>query len=118
MEPDSGRRRWVVLVIGMTGLIAACAFQYGLPFLVPAFRASGLTLAQAGVLVSAPIAGVLSSLVLWGAITDRVGERRVLLAGLAATAVLLAFASTAGSTLTLGLLLAAAGATSSCVHVA
>jgi sugar phosphate permease len=102
----------------MLTMIAACAFQYGLPFLVPAFRASGLTLAEAGLLISAPIAGVLSSLVVWGAVTDRVGERRVLLVGLTATVALLAAASTVRGIVALGLLLVAAGATSSCVHVA
>jgi len=117
-ERRADPRRWAVLVAGMLTLIATCAFQYGLPFLVPAFRASGMTLAEAGVLISTPIAGVLSSLVVWGAVTDRVGERRVLLAGLAATVGLLAVASVVRGTLALGLLLAAAGATSSCVHVA
>jgi MFS family permease len=105
-------------VAGLLTLVATCAFQYGLPFLVPAFRASGMTLAQAGLLISAPVAGVLSALVLWGAVTDRIGERRVLLAGLTATVVLLAAASAADRTVILGLLLAAAGAASSCVHVA
>jgi len=118
MHATAGPRRWAVLVVGMLTLVATCAFQYGLPFLVPALRASGLTLAEAGLLISAPIAGVLSSLVVWGAVTDRVGELRVLVAGLAATIALLAVAATVDRTLVLGLLLAAAGATSSCVHVA
>src|SRR5690349_21511349 len=117
MKEHSGRR-WLVLAVGMVGLIAACAFQYGLPFLVPAFRADGLTLAQAGLLISAPVAGILSSLVLWGVVTDRVGERRVLLAGLVATVALLGVASTVESPVGLGVLLGLAGATSACVHVA
>jgi MFS family permease len=111
-------RRWVVLVTGMLTLVATFAFQYGLPFLIPSLRASGLSLAQAGLLISAPVAGILSSLVLWGAVTDRVGERRVLIAGLGATVVLLAVASLVDDTLVLGLLLAAAGASSACVSVA
>ena len=86
------RRRWLVLAVGMVGLVAACAFQYGLPFLVPAFRADGLTLTQAGALVSAPVLGVLVALVVWGAVTDRVGERWVLVAGLAGAAVALGLA--------------------------
>jgi MFS family permease len=118
MDVGADARRWAVLAAGLVTLIATCAFQYGLPFLVPAFRASGLTLAQAGLLISAPVAGVLSSLVIWGAVTDRVGERRVLVAGLAATIVLLAAAAAVDDLVVLGLLLAAGGASSSCVHVA
>jgi MFS family permease len=117
-NPFAGNRRWAVLAAGMTTMIAACAFQYGLPFLIPALRASGLSLAEAGLLISAPVAGILSSLVIWGAVTDRVGERRVLVAGLAATVALLGVASTVERPVALGVLLAAAGATSSCVHVA
>jgi len=117
-ERRADPRRWAVLLAGLLTLTATCAFQYGVPFLVPAFRASGLTLAEAGLLISAPIVGVLSTLVVWGAVTDRVGERRVLLTGLTATVALLVCASVVQDTLALGLLLAAAGATSSCVHVA
>jgi MFS family permease len=118
MEPTSGRQRWVVLAIGMTGLVAACAFQYGLPFLIPAFRAEGLSLAQSGLLVSAPVAGVLCSLVLWGALTDRVGERWVLAAGLAGAAVSLLLAATVDGPVPLGALLFVAGACAACVQVA
>ena len=118
MEPTSGRQRWVVLAIGMTGLVAACAFQYGLPFLIPAFRAEGLSLAQAGLLVSAPVAGVLCSLVLWGALTDRVGERWVLAAGLAGAALSLLAAAVVDGPGPLGALLFVAGACAACVQVA
>lgn len=118
MQGQAGRRRWAVLAIGMTGLIASCAFQYGLPFLVPAFRADGLTLAQAGLLVSAPVFGVLCALVLWGAITDRVGERWVLTAGLAGAAVALLAAAAADRLIVIGILLFAAGASAACVQVA
>jgi MFS family permease len=111
-------RRWAVLIVGMTAMVAVCAFAYGLPFLLPALRASGLTLTRASLLISAPIAGVLCSLVIWGAITDRVGERRVLLLGLSAAAGLLVLASRVPDPLLLGALLVAAGAASSCVHVA
>jgi MFS family permease len=117
-DPSADPRRWAVLVAGMLTFVATSALHYGLPFLVPALRASGLTLAQAGVLISAPIAGVLTSLVLWGAVTDRIGERRVLIVGLTATVGLLAATSAVRGMLGLGLLLVAAGATSSCVQVA
>jgi sugar phosphate permease len=118
MEESAGRRRWMMLAIGMTGLIAACAFQYGLPFLVPAFRAEGLTLAQAGLLVSAPVFGVLCSLLIWGAISDRLGERWVLAAGLAGAAVALLIAAASERLALVGAMLFVAGACSACVQVA
>ena len=105
----------------MTGLVAACAFQYGLPFLIPAFRARGISLTEAGFLVSAPVFGVLCALVFWGAVTDRVGERWVLAGGLAgAAAALLVAAGTShsGRPWLLGLLLFLAGASAACVQVA
>lgn len=118
MEQVPGLQRWVVLAAGMTGLIAACAFQYGLPFLVPAFRADGLSLAQAGLLVSAPVFGVLCALVIWGAISDRVGERWVLTAGLAGAAATLLAASGIARPVIFGILLFVAGASAACVQVA
>jgi Major Facilitator Superfamily len=111
-------RRWVVLCAGLTGQIAACCFQYGLPFLVPSFRAAGLSLTQASAMVSAPIVGVLCALFLWGAVADRLGERWVLAGGLAgaAGALMLAAAATAHPLL-LAPLLCVAGASAACVHV-
>jgi sugar phosphate permease len=102
----------------MTGLIAACAFQYGLPYLVPAFRAEGISLSEAGFLISAPVFGVLCSLVAWGAVADRLGERWVLAAGLAGATVALLAASRVQATVALAALLFVAGASAACVQVA
>ncbi len=100
-------------------MISACAFQYGLPFLIPALRASGLSLTQASAMVSAPILGVLCALVLWGALADRFGERWVLTSGLAGAAVALSLAATiSGHAVMLGAVLFLAGACAACVHVA
>jgi MFS family permease len=118
MQQPAGPQRWAVLGLGMIGLIAACAFQYGLPFLVPAFLADGLTLAQAGLLVSAPVFGLLCALVLWGAVTDRVGERWVLTAGLAGASAALVAAASVERLALVGGLLFVAGAASACVQVA
>ncbi len=90
-------RRWLVLGLGLAAQTASCAFLYGLPFLAPAMRAAeGLSLATVGAVVAAPSAGLLLTLVAWGALTDRYGERVVMAAGLGASGLLLAFAA-AGS---------------------
>src|SRR3984885_11559846 len=82
-EAGAGGRRWGVLFAGLVAMTAGCTFQYGLAYLIPAFRAEGLSLEQAGVLVACPTAGLLLTLVAWGAAADRWGERLVLGAGLA-----------------------------------
>lgn len=57
-------------------------------FLIPLLHTErGLSLAEAGLLAAAPSVGLLLTLVLWGAATDRWGERRILTIGLLATAV-------------------------------
>jgi sugar phosphate permease len=66
---------------------AAAVMTNGPAFLIPVLHdREGLSLARAGLFVSAPIVGVMLTLVAWGALTDRVGERRVLLLGLTGTA--------------------------------
>ena len=44
--PDA--RRWMVLAAGVVAITAGCMFQFGLPFLIPALRADGMSLAGAG----------------------------------------------------------------------
>ncbi len=113
-----GARRWVVLCAGLFAMTAGCTFQYGLAYLIPAFRAGGLSLEQAGILVACPTAGLLLTLVGWGAAADRWGERLVLGVGLAlAGAVLLAAAAVHRGWL-LGVCLALAGAAGASVYAA
>src|ERR1700733_15144486 len=81
-QQTSGRR-WVVLGIGVLAQTSACAFVYGVPFLVPDLRDTlGLSLAAAGTYVAAPTTGLLLTLIAWGAAADRFGERKVMAAGL------------------------------------
>ena len=81
------RRRWWMLGLGMGAQAASCVFLYGLPYLVPDLRHQlGLSLAAASTLVAAPLIGVIVTLVAWGALADRYGERLVITAGLAIAA--------------------------------
>ena len=99
-------------------MTAGCTFQYGLAYLIPALRREGMSLEQAGLLVACPTAGLLLTLVLWGAAADRWGERLVLGSGLSvAGAVLLAAAAVRG-TVALGACLILAGAAGASVYAA
>ena len=116
---DGGRgRRWLVLAAGTVALTAGSAFQYGLAYLIPALRAGGLSLAQAGVIVACPTAGLLLTLVAWGAAADRWGERRILAAGLGVAGLVLLAAARAKGMAALGGCLAVAGAAGASVYAA
>jgi sugar phosphate permease len=81
--PGRPRRRWAILAVGVLAQTAASSFVYGIPFLVPTLRDErGLSLAQVGVVVAAPTTGLLLTLVAWGFVVDRVGERFPMAAGL------------------------------------
>jgi sugar phosphate permease len=114
--PD--RRRWSILAVGTYAQAATCSFLYGLPLLVPALRAEGLSLVEAGVLVSAPVAGLLCTLILWGAAADRHGERIVIMTGVGLSAVLLVAAGLTRAPVAFGLLLVLAGAAAGSVNAA
>jgi MFS family permease len=113
-----GTARWRHLGVSLVGLVAACAVQNGLPFLTVALRAEGLSLAAIGLLVSAPTAGLVLSLLAWGAAADRYGERVVLSAGLGVAAAAMTGAALADTPVATGLWLLVAGAGSASVHAA
>ncbi|GIF02803.1 MFS transporter [Actinoplanes siamensis] len=110
MQIRSERMRWVVLVVGMLAMTAGSTFQFGLAYLIPAFRDEGLSLEQTGLLVACPTAGVMLTLIAWGAAADRWGERVVLSTGLGLAGVLLIAARWAHGAVALGVCLALAGA--------
>ncbi|MGH2418560.1 MAG: MFS transporter, partial [Candidatus Limnocylindria bacterium] len=118
MTEQQDRRRWVVLTVGLFGLIAGCAAQYGLSFLIPAMRAEGTSLETASLLVTAPIAGIMCTLIGWGWAADRWGERLILAVGLAGAGVAELGAASVEDTLPRWLWLFAVGATSSSIHSA
>jgi len=105
----SDRYRWVILGVGAAGAGAFSALRMGLPALGPALRSEfGLSLPQVGFAFTAVAIGVMLTLVPWGALTDRIGERPVMGAGLAGTAVALVLTAYVSSyaLLLVGLLLA------------
>jgi len=111
-------RRWVVLAVGLLGLTAGCAAQYGLAFLIPALRNEGVSLESATLLVTAPIAGILCTLIAWGAAADRWGERRILALGLAVAGVAELGAASVDEPIQRWLLLFVVGASSASIHAA
>jgi sugar phosphate permease len=111
--------RWTILGVGVFAQAATCSFVYGIPMLVPALRvADGLSLFQSSLLISAPIVGLLLTLIAWGALADRYGERVVIASGVGAAAVLLAVAAEVHSTVGLAIALAFAGAAAASVNAA
>lgn len=76
--------RWLMLGVSMLGQVAGTIFVNGAPFLIAFLRDDrNLTLHEAGLVVAAPFAGTMVSLVVWGLIVDRIGERASMSIGLA-----------------------------------
>ena len=111
-------RRWLVLAVGLLGLIAGCASQYGLAYLIPALRADGHSLQEATTLVIAPVVGVIVALIAWGAVADRFGERVVLTVGLAGEAAALLAAAELSHPAVRWLCLFLSGASGAAIHAA
>jgi MFS family permease len=86
-------RPWLMLTFGVVAQASSTVFVSTPAFLIPLLHTErGLTLGQAGLLASAPTLGLVITLIAWGALTDRIGERWVIASGLAITA-LAAFAA-------------------------
>jgi len=78
------RYRWVVLAAGTAAAASFSAVLLGLPVLAPALRKEfGLTLTEVGVVLASVWVGPTFTLLPWGLLADRIGERLVLSIGLA-----------------------------------
>ncbi len=98
------RYRWVVLAAGTLAQASFAAVLIGLPAIAPALRARyGLSIGQLGIVLGAVGLGMLPALLPWGMLSDRIGERVVISAGLACAALALAAIT---STTTFGALVA------------
>ena len=81
------RNRWVVLSISMVAQVASVSAIFGIPVVLPRLREDfGVSTAQAGVLAGLPSFGLLLTLLVWGVVIDRVGERGTMALSLTLTA--------------------------------
>ena len=105
-------RRWAMLAVSTAAQAAAAVTIHGPAFLIPVLHERrGLSLAGAAFVATTPMLGVMCTLVAWGWVVDRAGERFSLLAGLGATCVAALVSSRVHSTALLALTLFVAGAT-------
>jgi sugar phosphate permease len=78
------RYRWTILGIGTGAQASYSAVFLGVPVLAPALRAEyGLSLTGVGFVIAASTLGSVPTLLPWGLLADRFGERAVLSGGLA-----------------------------------
>jgi sugar phosphate permease len=96
--PRARKYRWTILAAGVLAQAAFSAVLLGLPAIAPAIQDHfELTLTQVGVVLAALNIGSMVTLLGWGIVADRIGERAVIALGQAATAAALVWAAYAGS---------------------
>ncbi|WP_414738681.1 MFS transporter [Mycobacterium haemophilum] len=79
--------RWSITLVSVGVTSSSFLFINGVAFMIPALVAArGTPLAEAGLLASMPSWGMVVTLVFWGYLTDRLGERIVMTVGSALTA--------------------------------
>ncbi len=101
--PLSTGARWSILVISLGVTASSFLFINGVAFLIPSLQAMrGTPLTEASLLSSMPSWGMVVTLILWGYVLDRVGERIVLTVGSALTALAVYAAASVHSLLWMG----------------
>jgi sugar phosphate permease len=117
--PPLRKYRWTILSAGVVAQAAFSAILLGLPAIAPAIRDSyELSLTEVGVVLAALNFGSLATLLLWGMVADRIGERAVIALGQAGTAAALVWAGYASSFASLVVALSVAGALGAGVNAA
>ncbi|WP_293315154.1 MFS transporter [Mycobacterium sp.] len=108
--------RWSIMIVSLGVTATSFLFISGVAFLIPSLQAHrGVSLSEAGLLASMPSSGMVVTLVFWGFVLDRIGERIVLTAGSALTAAAAFAAASAHSLLMVGVFLFIGGmAAASC----
>jgi sugar phosphate permease len=113
------RYRWTILGAGVVAQASFSALLIGLASIAPAIQHRyGLSLAQVGVVLAAVNIGTVLTLLPWGLLADRIGERTTIAVGLAGCGAAVAGAAFAGSFGALVALLALGGALGGCVQSA
>ncbi len=113
------RRAWMMLALGVAAQAAGTLVVSAPALLIPHLVAQGMPLASAGLFAAASTIGLVLTLIAWGAVTDRVGERVVIAGGLAlTTATVVGAWLSAGNPVLLGLAFLAAGMTSASTNAA
>jgi len=113
------RYRWAVLAIGVGAQSSFATYSQGLAALGPVFRQRfSIDLVQTGALLTAVNVGVALTLVAWGVLADRFGERVVLFAGLFGAGLALAGAAFSATFSTVFAFLVACGMLGSCANAA
>jgi sugar phosphate permease len=113
------RYRWVILAAGTTAQTSFTTISVGLPALAPALRSHyRLSLGQVGVVLGAVGIGMLPTLLPWGILADRIGERTVIAFGLVGAGAAVCATGLSGSYATLVVLLIVSGALGASVNAA
>jgi sugar phosphate permease len=113
------RYRWLVLAAGTAAQTSFSAVIVGLPVLAPTLRDQhSLSLVQVGVVLDSLWVGTLLTLLPWGLLADRTGERLVLATGLVGCAAALVGAGYAAGFGSLIVLVGLAGAAGASVNAA
>lgn len=108
-----------MLAVGVASQTAGTVFVSAPAFLIPLLHTErGLSLAEAGLLAATPTFGMVLTLVAWGALADRIGERWVIAGGLLLTSLAGVGAMLADGYVMLGLFLLLGGAASASTNSA
>jgi len=115
-DPTSARARWSIVVVSLLVTASSFLFINGVAFLIPALKiVRGTSLTEASLLSSMPSWGMVVTLVGWGYVLDRLGERVVMAVGSALTAAATYAAASVHSLLWMGAFLFLGGmAAASC----
>ncbi len=113
------RYRWTILALGTAAQASYAAIFLGLPVLAPELRIEyDLSLTEVGLVLATVNLGSVVTLLGWGLLADRLGERAVLAAGLGLAGAALVGAAFTSSLAALSVALTTAGAAGASVNAA